>query len=92
MTNYGGNNMAASEGERKQKLLDQLAKEPPMLVYLAYAYAKNYVLYGEDITKEWTTAVRHEAIIEKVRNIAYAEAYESFKKEYEDRLNNKKEV
>ena len=36
----------------KQKLLDSLAEEPTMVISTAYAYAKNYVKYGEDITKE----------------------------------------
>ena len=35
----------------RTKLLDLLAEEPTMVLSTAYAYAKNYVLYGEDITK-----------------------------------------
>ena len=42
----------------KQKLLDSLSKEPTMVLSTAYVYAKNYVNYGEDITKSWTTAVQ----------------------------------
>lgn len=70
----------------KQKLLDSLSKEPTMVISTAYAYAKNYVDHGEDITKAWTTAVQHASIIEKVENKARTEAYDSFKKEYENRL------
>lgn len=70
----------------KQQLLDALAKEPPMVISTAYAYAKNYVNYGEDITKSWTTAVQQASIIEKVKINAQAEAYDSFKKDYETRL------
>ena len=70
----------------KKKLLDSLAEEPTMVLSTAYAYAKNYVMYGEDITKAWTTAVQHASIIEKVENKAKTEAYDSFKKEYENRL------
>ena len=69
----------------KQKLLDSLAEEPPMVLSTAYAYAKNYVMYGEDITKAWTTAVQQASIIEKTRQQAWVEAYDSFKKEYETR-------
>lgn len=70
----------------KQKLLDSLAEEPSMVILTAYAYAKNYVLYGEDITKEWTTAVQQASIIEKVSLNAWAQAHETFRKEYETRL------
>lgn len=70
----------------KQKLLDSLAEEPSMVISTAYAYAKNYVLYGEDITKEWTTAVQQASIIEKVSLNAWAQAHETFRKEYENRL------
>ena len=70
----------------KQKLLDSLAEEPTMVISTAYAYAKNYVMYGEDITKEWTTAVQQASILEQVRQKAWVEAYDSFKKEYENRL------
>lgn len=71
----------------KQKLLDSLAEEPTMVLSTAYAYAKNYAEYGEDITKAWTTTVQQASILEKVRQKAWVEAYDSFKKEYETRLN-----
>ena len=70
----------------KQKLLDSLAEEPTMVLSTAYAYAKNYVMYGEDITKEWTTAVQQASVIQEVRQKAWVEAYDSFKKDYENRL------
>ena len=70
----------------KQKLLDSLAEEPTMVLSTAYAYAKNYVKYGEDITKAWTTAVQQASVIQEVRQKAWVEAYDSFKKDYENRL------
>lgn len=48
----------------KQQLLDKLSEEPLMVLSTAYAYAKNYVIYGEDITKAWTTAVQQASILE----------------------------
>ena len=71
----------------KQKLLDSLAEEPTMVIATAYVYAKNYVLYGTDITKAWTTAVEQVSIMEEVSKKAWVEAYDSFKKEYGNRLN-----
>ena len=70
----------------KHKLLDELSKEPPMVISTAYTYAKNYTQYGEDITKAWTTAVQQASILEKVRQNAWVEAYDSFKRDYETRL------
>jgi hypothetical protein len=70
----------------KQKLLYALSKESPMVISTAYAYAKNYVKYGEDITKAWTTAVQQASILERIKIEVRAEAYNSFKKEYENRL------
>ena len=70
----------------KKKLLDSLAEEPPMVLSTAYAYAKNYVMYGEDITKAWTTAVQQASVIQEVRQKAWVEAYDSFKADYENRL------
>lgn len=70
----------------KQKLLDSLAEEPTMVLSTAYAYAKNYAEYGEDITKAWTTAVQQASVIQEVRQKAWIEAYDSFKQEYENRL------
>lgn len=70
----------------KQQLLDKLSKEPLMVISTAYVYAKNYVMYGEDITKAWTTAVQQASILEQVKIKAQTEAYDSFKKDYENRL------
>lgn len=70
----------------KQKLLDSLSKEPTMVISTAYAYAKNYVAYGEDITKAWTTVVQQASILEKARQQAWVEAYDRFKADYENRL------
>ena len=70
----------------KQKLLNLLAEEPTMVLSTAYVYAKNYVMYGEDITKAWNTAVQQASIIQEVRHKAWAEAYDSFKADYEARL------
>lgn len=68
------------------QLLDKLSKESIMVLETAYVYAKNYVLYGADITKAWTTAVQQAYILEQVRLRAFTEAYDSFKKDYENRF------
>lgn len=56
------------EQNTKQLILEKLSNMPEMLVLTAYLYAKNYIVYGEDVTKEWNTAVQQSAILEKVYN------------------------
>jgi hypothetical protein len=47
-----------SSDDKKQAMLDQLAKENEQVIGLAYMYAKNMHLYGTDVTKAWDSAVR----------------------------------
>lgn len=78
--------LTTKKGDVKQKLLDKLSEEPLMVLSTAYAYAKNYVNYGEDITKAWTSSVQQASILEQVKIKAQMEAYDSFKEDYENRL------
>jgi hypothetical protein len=49
----------------KEKILEELRNAPATVLSAAYLYAVNYCEYGEDITKEWTTAVQNAAALEK---------------------------
>ena len=60
--------------DKKQIMLDELSKEPEMVIATAYLYAKHYLDYGIDITQAWTTAVQHQCIVEKVYNRGYSDA------------------
>lgn len=60
--------------DKKQIMLDELSKEPEMVIATAYLYAKTYTAYGEDITKAWTTATEQQAILERAYNNGYADA------------------
>lgn len=71
--------------DKKQVMLDELSKEPEMVIATAYLYAKNYVHYGEDVTKAWATAVQQNAILEKAYNNGYSDAL----KEREERKEGK---
>ena len=73
---------------KEKFVLEELSKESPMVISTAYIYAKNYVKYGCDITKAWNTAAQQAAILEQTKRDAYAEAYDSFRKDYENRLKN----
>lgn len=69
------------EQNTKQSILDKMSNMPEMLVATAYLYAKNYIYYGENVTKEWFTAVQQSATLEKAynrgRNDALKEVYKS---------------
>ncbi len=58
------------EYESKQ-LINELSKMSPTVIAIAYLYAINYTLYGEDVTKEWLTATQNANALEK----AYQEGY-----------------
>lgn len=49
----------------RDKILEELKNAPDMVLSTAYMYAVNYCQYGENITKEWTTAVQNQAALEK---------------------------
>lgn len=57
----------------KQVLLDELSKQPLMLLETAFIYAINYLKYGEDVTKAWTTAVQNSSALEKAYRAGYYE-------------------
>lgn len=59
--------------DAKQKMLDALSKESQIVIAAAYAYAKNLVSYGEDITKAWTTATQQKAALESAYNKGYVD-------------------
>lgn len=70
----------------RRQLLDKLSEESTRVLETAYVYAKTYILYGADITKPWNTAVQQASILERVKVKAFTEAYDSFKKDYENRF------
>ena len=64
---------------RKQKrtaLLDELAKEDLQVLSLAYVYAKNLQMYGEDVTEKWLTATKNTSALEKAYQKGYYDAME----------------
>ena len=47
-----------SEEEKKQEILNLIAKENLSVLSLAYYYAKGYDLGGDDVTKAWDNTIR----------------------------------
>lgn len=58
----------------EQKLIEELSKMPSMVIVTAYLHAINYTLYGEDVTKAWTTAVQQQAVLSKAYERGYYDA------------------
>lgn len=74
--------------EEKQKieseqLIDELSKMPPMVIATAYLHAINYTLYGEDVTKKWTTATQNARALEKAYREGYSAALQKMRTESE---------
>ena len=57
-----------------KQLIDELSKMPPMVLSTAYLYALNYTRYGEDVTKEWITAIQQASALEKAYRRGYYDA------------------
>ena len=64
----------AEHKDVKQLLLNELSKEPAMVLETAYLYARTYVDYGEDITKAWVNASQQTSILRKVYERGYGDA------------------
>jgi hypothetical protein len=73
--------MTNKEEYETQYLIDELAKMPPMVIATAFLYALNYTRYGEDVTKDWTTATQNANALEK----AYIEGYRDALQRQEER-------
>lgn len=58
----------------KEALLEALAKEDLQVLALAYVYAKNMYIYGEDVTKTISSATQNVAILEKAYQKGYYDA------------------
>ena len=55
-------------------LIEELSKMPPMVITIAYLYAANYILYGEDVTEKWLTATQNASALEKAYGKGYYDA------------------
>lgn len=67
-----------SPSEVKQQILDELAECPDAVLSLAYVYAKNYNLCGEDVTKTWTNVIQNSQFVEEIYRRGYEEAFKDF--------------
>lgn len=65
----------------KEKLLEILSKEDYQVLALAYIYAKNMYIYGEDVTNTIQSATQNAAMLEKAYKKGYYDAIEKCKPE-----------
>ena len=49
----------------KSKIFEELLKYPDEVIPLAFLYARNFVMYGTDVTEKWQTAVAQAAALEQ---------------------------
>ena len=68
---------------KKDTLLEELAKEDLQVLSLAYIYAKNLQIYGEDVTKAISTATQNVAMLEKAYQKGYYDAMNKMSAERE---------
>lgn len=59
---------------KKEVLLEELAKEDLQVLSLAYIYAKNLYMYGEDVTKAISSAIQNTAMLSKAYHRGYYDA------------------
>lgn len=64
----------------KEIMLEKLAELPDMVVSASFLYAKNYIDYGCDVTKEWTSAVENHDALSR----AYSKGYYDAMKKWEE--------
>ena len=66
-----------TENDLKEKLLDELRKEPLSIIGLAAMYAKGFEKTGEDITKIYKTAQDQQAKFQEIYNKGYEDGYKN---------------
>lgn len=67
-------------------MLEQLAKEDLQVLALAFTYAKNLQMYGEDVTKAITTATQNAELLEKAYRKGYYDGKNDIMAEREDKV------
>ena len=70
---------------KKEALLEKLAKEDLQVLSLAYIYAKNLHMYGEDVTKASCSAIQNVAMLDKAYQKGYYDAMNKKMAESEDK-------
>ena len=70
---------------KKEALLSELAKEDLQVVALAYVYAKNLHMYGEDVTETLYSAIQNVAMLNKAYQKGYCDAMDKEMTESEDK-------
>ena len=72
----------------KEVMLEELAKEDLQVLALAYIYAKNLHMYGEDVTKASCSAIQNAAMLDEAYKKGYYDAMNDiYKKDYYDATN-----
>ena len=71
---------------KKEVLLEELAKEDLQVLSLAYVYAKNFHMYGIDVTKAICSATENVAKLDIAYRKGYYDAMNNMMAESEDNV------
>ena len=71
---------------KKEVLLEELAKEDLQVLSLAYVYAKNFHMYGIDVTKAICSATENVAKLDIAYRKGYYDAMNNMVAESEDNI------
>ena len=71
---------------KKEVLLEELAKEDLQVLSLAYVYAKNFHMYGIDVTKAICSATENVAKLDIAYRKGYYDAMNNMVAEGEDNI------
>lgn len=59
---------------KRNLLMHKLSEMPSAVIETAYLYAVNYIAYGEDVTKEWSTAIQQTRALDQAYRKGYYDA------------------
>lgn len=64
--------------ERKNSVLEELSKLDTDVLALAYIYAKDFRICGEDVTKTWVNTIQNNQLVEEIYRRGYEDAFKDF--------------
>ena len=71
----------------KQMMLEEIGKQPDVVITLAYIYATNFTEIGEDVTKKWITTKQQTDILEQAYKKGVDDTLERMRKGFYEKGN-----
>ena len=67
----------------RETIIEELSKQPTMVLATAVMYARNMAAYGVSVVEQWKTAVQQCDALSKAERYGYAKATENLKRKCE---------